>query len=93
LKNTFKYCSFYWKTKFNEKIFKKRWRYYYIKDKDGKTPILLVYEITGADSRVMIILLSAKPNKSCFQNIFRILEIKKMILKQLLLFQCIYLQV
>ena len=72
MKNTFTYCSFYWKTKFNEKIFKKRWRYYYIKDKDGKTPILLVYEITGADSRVMIILLSAKPNKSCFQNIFRI---------------------
>ena len=43
-----------------------------IKDKDGRTPILLVYEITGADSRVMIILLSSKPNKSCFQNILRI---------------------
>ena len=43
-----------------------------IKDKEGKTPILLAYELTGADSRVMNILLSSKPNKTCFQNIFRI---------------------
>lgn len=43
-----------------------------IKDKDGKTPILLAYELIGADSRVMNLLLSSKPNKTCFQNIFRI---------------------
>ena len=30
------------------------------KDKEGKTPILLASEITGADSRVMNILLSFK---------------------------------
>ena len=44
----------------------------YIKDKDGKSPISLAFEITGADSRIMNILLSAKPSKTCFQNIFRI---------------------
>ena len=44
----------------------------YIKDKDGKSPISLAYEITGPDSRIMNILLSAKPSKTCFQNIFRI---------------------
>ena len=43
-----------------------------IKDKDGKTSILLAYELAGADSRIMNILLSAIPNKSCFQNVFRI---------------------
>lgn len=43
-----------------------------IKDKDGKSPIILAYDLTGADSRIMNLLLSAKPNKSCFQNIFRI---------------------
>ena len=43
-----------------------------IKDKEGKTPIYLAFELTGANSRIMNILLSSKTNKSCFQNIFRI---------------------
>ena len=43
-----------------------------IKDKEGKTPIYLAFELTGANSRIMNILLSSKTNKSCLQNIFRI---------------------
>lgn len=43
-----------------------------IKDKDGKNAVKLAYELTGAESRVMNILLSATPNKSCFQNMLRI---------------------
>lgn len=43
-----------------------------IKDNEGKTPIFLAYELTGANSRIMNILLSSKTNKSCLENIFRI---------------------
>ena len=40
-----------------------------IKDKDGKTPIDLALELTGADSRVMSILINAKKGKSLLEKI------------------------